>query len=260
MRDIVKEIQEKLLEIEEREKISILLAVESGSRAWGFASPDSDYDVRFIYMRPKEDYLRLDEIKDVIEWQLDDVMDINGWDIKKTLIQFHKGNATLFEWAGSPVVYKTTGIWKRIYEDCRQYFSGKVALCHYYGTAKSTYAQYLTQEQVRYKKYIYALRPLLACKYIEENGSIPPVRFEELLLQNLDDGLYDEIMKMLEMKAQSDEKVLNPRMPLIHQYIENEIARYDVLSKSTNDDRIADWDALNRIFREIQLSGGNGYV
>lgn len=251
MRDIKKEILEKLEEIEINENVKVLHAVESGSRAWGVESPDSDYDVRFIYMRPKDDYLRLDEIKDVIEWQLDDVLDINGWDIKKTLIQFHKGNATLFEWAESPVVYKTTGIWQRIYEDGRQYFSRKAALCHYYGTAKSTYEQYLTEEQVSYKKYIYALRPLLACKYIEANGAIPPVRFEELLDQKLDGGLHDEIMRMLEIKAQSDEKALNPQMVRIHKYIEDEIAKYSILSQSARDDRNAQWDVLNRIFRKI---------
>ena len=83
MRDILKEIDEKLNEIEEKEGVKILHAVESGSRAWGFASPDSDYDVRFIYMRPAQDYLRLDEPRDVIEWQLDEVLDINGWDLKR---------------------------------------------------------------------------------------------------------------------------------------------------------------------------------
>ena len=98
MRDIIAEINEKLDEIERKEGVRILHAVESGSRAWGFASPDSDYDVRFIYVRSKEDYLRLDEPRDVIEWQLDEVLDINGWDLKKALRQFAKGNATLFEW------------------------------------------------------------------------------------------------------------------------------------------------------------------
>lgn len=255
MRDIKKVILEKLEEIEAKENVKVLYAVESGSRAWGVESPDSDYDVRFVYMRPKDDYLRLDEVKDVIEWQLDDVLDINGWDIRKTLIQFHKGNATLFEWAGSPVVYKTTGEWEKIYGDCRGYFSRKVALCHYYGTAKSTYEQFLTQEQVKYKKYIYALRPLLACRYIEENGAIPPVRFEELLEQGLDGGLYDEIKSMLAIKAQSGEKALNPRMPLIHGYIEDAIAKYAVLSRSLEDDRNADWNVLNRIFREVCIGG-----
>ena len=90
-------ILEKLAEIEERENIKILHCVESGSRAWGFASPDSDYDVRFIYVRPKEFYLRLDKTRDVIEWQLDDTLDINGWDIDKTLTLLHSSNPTLFE-------------------------------------------------------------------------------------------------------------------------------------------------------------------
>ena len=93
--DMTLKILEKLKEIEEKEGVKILLAVESGSRAWGFASPDSDYDVRFIYARPQKDYLRLDEPKDVIEWQLDEILDINGWDLKKALLQFRRGNATL---------------------------------------------------------------------------------------------------------------------------------------------------------------------
>ena len=120
MRDIQKEIQEKLQEIEEKEQVKILHAVESGSRAWGFASPDSDYDVRFIYRREPGEYLRLESVRDTIEWQLDEVLDINGWDIKKTLQQFHRGNATLFEWSNSPIVYKTTEEWHQIYEDCYQ--------------------------------------------------------------------------------------------------------------------------------------------
>ncbi len=83
--NIRKEIEQNLKEIEKQRGVQILLAVESGSRAWGFASPDSDYDVRFIYMRPAKDYLRLDSPRDVIEWQLDEVLDINGWDLKKAL-------------------------------------------------------------------------------------------------------------------------------------------------------------------------------
>ena len=102
---MIEKIKQKLLEIEQKEKVKILLAIESGSRAWGFASPDSDYDVRFIYVRPMKEYLRLNEQKDTIEWQLDEVLDINGWDLNKALIQFRRGNATLFEWSNSPVVY-----------------------------------------------------------------------------------------------------------------------------------------------------------
>ena len=97
MKDIQKEIQEKLNEIEQTEHVRILHAVESGSRAWGFASPDSDYDVRFVYVRDRDEYLRIDEPRDVIEWQLDDVLDINGWDLKKALRQFAKHYPQLSE-------------------------------------------------------------------------------------------------------------------------------------------------------------------
>lgn len=251
MTDIRKEIEEKLAEIEEKENVRVLYAVESGSRAWGVESPDSDYDVRFVYVRPGNDYLSLQEKRDVIEWQLDEVLDINGWDLKKTLVQFHKGNATLFEWANSPIVYKTTNEWKEIYESCRQYFSEKTALYHYYGTANSTFKQYLQDDEVKYKKYIYALRPLLACKFIEEHHSIPPVRFEELLKQILPKELSAEINEMLMIKAQSDEKDLKPKMPVIQKYIEDEIARYGQLSKCMEDDRTADWDILNKVFLKI---------
>lgn len=251
MRNIRQEILNKLLEIEEKEKVRVLYAVESGSRAWGVESPDSDYDVRFVYVRRREDYLKLEEQKDVIEWQLDEVLDINGWDLKKTLVQFHKGNATLFEWADSPIVYKTTEEWEAVYESAKPYFSVKAALYHYYGTANSTFKQYLQEDEVKYKKYVYALRPLLACKYIEERHEIPPVKFEDLLKQSLPEKLREEIKEMLMIKAESDEKDLKPKMSVIQEYIEKEIDRYGQLSKAMADDRNPDWTALDQVFLRI---------
>jgi len=106
--DMEKLIVQKLKEVELGENVRILHAVESGSMAWGFASPDSDYDVRFIYVREANFYLRLDKTRDVIEWQLDETLDINGWDLQKALRLLYKSNPTLFEWANSPIVYKTT--------------------------------------------------------------------------------------------------------------------------------------------------------
>lgn len=251
MRNIRQEILDKLLEIEEKEKVRVLYAVESGSRAWGVESPDSDYDVRFVYVRRREDYLKLEEQKDVIEWQLDEVLDINGWDLKKTLVQFHKGNATLFEWADSPIVYKTTEEWEAVYESAKPYFSVKAALYHYYGTANSTFKQYLQEDEIKYKKYVYALRPLLACKYIEERHEIPPVKFGDLLKQSLPERLREEIKEMLMIKAESDEKDLKPKMPVIQEYIEKEIDRYGQLSKAMADDRNPDWTALDQVFLQI---------
>ena len=101
----------KIREIEEKEHIKVLHVIESGSRAWGFASLDSDYDVRFIYVRDKDFYLSLRDTKDFIDWELNEVLDINGWDLKKALQHFHKSNATLFEWSYSPVVYDTSSEW-----------------------------------------------------------------------------------------------------------------------------------------------------
>ncbi len=116
-------IEEQLKEIEEKENVKIIYCVESGSRAWGFASPDSDYDVRFIYVRNKEDYLKLNKNRDVIEWRLDDVLDINGWDIQKALRLLYKSNPTLIEWSMSPMVYKTTPQWEKIFGNCKSVFS-----------------------------------------------------------------------------------------------------------------------------------------
>ena len=223
--DIVSEIQNKLDEIEEKENVTILLAVESGSRAWGFASPDSDYDVRFIYVRPMEEYLRLNEPKDIIEWQLDDVLDINGWDLKKALLQFRRGNATLFEWSNSPIVYRRTDDWMRIYEAAKPYFSAKASIYHYYGTAKNTFMSFLQEENVKYKKYFYALRPLLACRYIEEYHCPPPVLFDDLLKLPLPQALQKSIHDLLEIKKVTEEKDLNPQIPVIYDFISSELEK-----------------------------------
>ena len=130
-------IQEKLHEIEKRENCRILLAVESGSRAWGFASPDSDYDVRFIYVRDKESYLRLNRPRDVIELPINDVLDINGWDVEKTLKLLHKSNPNVFEWCSSPVIYKTTPFAEQFKPVMRHYFSSKSSLWHYQMSRKA---------------------------------------------------------------------------------------------------------------------------
>lgn len=249
--DMVNRIQEKLVEIEERENVKVLLAVESGSRPWGFASPDSDYDVRFIYVRPMEDYLRLDEPKDVIEWQLDEVLDINGWDLKKALVQFRRGNATLFEWSNSPVVYKKTAEWKRIYEVAKEYFSAKAGINHYYGTARNTFEGYLQGDMVKYKKYFYALRPLLACRYIERNNCPPPVLFEDLLKMELPGKLRAGIEELLEVKKVTEEGDLNPQIPVIYEFIKGELAVCKKKGDEMEDDHKKEWEELNGVFKMI---------
>lgn len=115
-------IIEKLQQIEKQENVRILHAVESGSRAWGFESPDSDFDVRFIYVRPRDYYLKLEQTRDVLEFPINDLLDVNGWDLQKALRLLHRSNPSVFEWFKSPIVYRETAfsqefipLWKTIF-------------------------------------------------------------------------------------------------------------------------------------------------
>ena len=244
-------ILEKLNEIEERENIKILHCVESGSRAWGFASPDSDYDVRFIYVRPKEFYLRLDKTRDVIEWQLDDTLDINGWDIQKALTLLHKSNPTLFEWNSSPIVYKTTDEWKKIATAINRYFVAKSGLYHYLSTAKSNYREYLKGDEVRLKKYFYVLRPLLACKWILAEGTPPPMEFHILMAKYLDEDIRPDVEKLLDLKMNTPEITTGKRFDRVNNYLDNTIAEIETIISALSDDRTQSWDELNDMFLEM---------
>jgi len=262
MSDIYKTITDSLKEIEQKYNVEIFLAVESGSRAWGFASPDSDYDVRFIYLQKPEEYLRIDENKDYIDWALDEVLDINGWDLKKALLAFGKGNPNLIEWASSPIVYQKSTKWDDICEVTKKCFSEKASLNHYYGTANSTYNKYLTGDKVKYKKYFYALRPLLCCRWIERYHEIPPMEFSVLLQlfdgtdPNLSDRLLTEINSLVEKKVLTEEGELNDHIPIIDAFIKQELALQHDIADKIEDDRIKDFTDLNTCFRKQIVFGG----
>ena len=241
-------IKSKLREIEEKENVKILHSVESGSRAWGFASPDSDYDVRFIYVRPKEFYLRLDKTRDVIEWQLDDTLDINGWDISKALLLLYKSNPTLFEWNSSPIVYKTTDEWKSVSSIINKYFVAKSGLYHYLSTAKSNYREYLKGETVRLKKYFYVLRPLLACKWILAEGTPPPMLFSELMDKYLDESIRTDVLKLLDLKMNKPEIAEGKRFEKVNEYLDINILKIEDQIKSLPSTHEQTWDELNKVF------------
>jgi len=248
MRDI---IIEKLKEIEEKENIKILHCIESGSRAWGFASPDSDYDVRFIYVRPIEYYLRLDDPRDVIEWQLDDTLDINGWDIQKMFRLLYKSNPTVFEWNASSIVYKTTKEWENISKIINDYFVTKSGLYHYLSMAKNNYRQYLNTDQVRYKKYFYVLRPVLACKWILSNGTPPPMLFQELMETTLDKNIKPYVDKLLDIKMNSPEIETGYKIDVINNYLNDNIKEIDEIINTLPYDKNDNWDLLNKLFLEL---------
>lgn len=241
-------IREKLREIEQRESCRVLLAVESGSRAWGFASPDSDYDVRFIYVRPVESYLRLDRPRDVIELPINGVLDINGWDVDKTLKLLHGSNPTLFEWFSSPIVYQTTPFADAFRPVMQRYFSSKSGLWHYLHMADKHYREHLRGDMVKTKKYFYVLRPILACRWILERGTPPPMRFSELAESQLPDELEVPVKKLLKLKMNAPEVNRIPRIDILNEYLERSIAEVRELVRRYPKEHTWDWEELNRLF------------
>lgn len=250
--DMRERILEELKKIEEKENVRIIMAIESGSRAWGFASPDSDYDVRFIYVREKEEYLKLEGIRDVIEWQLDEMLDINGWDIKKALQLLHKSNPTVFEWCASPIVYMEREEFSWLKELLPQYFSVKKSLFHYWHMAETNYREYLKGDEVRVKKYFYVLRPLMAAKWILDKKCAPPMLFDDLVEAELEDELRPELTRLLELKKTLPEMGMAPRIQIMNDYIERVMPEIKGIAE-TIEDNISDWVPLNTLFLRMVM-------
>jgi uncharacterized protein len=213
-------ILQKLLELELAENIKVLYACESGSRAWGFASPDSDFDVRFIYARPKNDYLGITDLPDNVGLPVNEVLDISGWDIKKALKLFLKSNSTLYEWLQSPIIYQEDSAFA---DDLRklmsQYFSLRSGANHYLSMAHNTLRDDLQTEQVKLKRYFYALRPALACLWIVMKQTVPPMEFDKLRIVITDYEVQNAIDELLEKKRIADEKALITSVPVLNQWL-----------------------------------------
>ena len=196
-----------------------MLAVESGSRAWGFASPDSDYDVRFIYKRDIKDYLKLNLYKDTLEYPVDDVLDISGWDLSKALKLMYSCNPSLCEWLSSPIVYIETDSARELRSLMYSYLDCSKLLHHYLSMARKNYTTYLTKETVRAKKYFYVLRPILCCKWLLEYGSVPPMEFATLMEAELPTDLNNVVKHLLDIKISSHEIKEIPQIPQVHAYL-----------------------------------------
>ena len=242
-------IKAKLLEIEKKENVKILLAVESGSRAWGFPSPDSDYDVRFIYVRPKEEYLKLNGGRDVIEYPINDMLDINGWDLDKALKLLFKSNPTLFEWLNSPIVYMQNNDFvseiKAVYD---HYFNTKNSLYYYLSMAQGNYREYIKTDMVKAKEYFYVLRPILCCRWILKNKSAPPMWFSKLVDSQLDKTLLPEIEHLLDLKMNSSRVKVIPHIGVINEYIDKSFEELDTLVKDAEVLAEKSWDELDELF------------
>jgi predicted nucleotidyltransferase len=250
---IQKEIIQRLHETEEKEGVRILMAIESGSRAWGFPSPNSDYDVRFIYAREQDWYLTIDleEKRDVIEYPIVDDIDLNGWDVRKALRLYWKSNPSFVEWIQSPITYIDTGFFRA--ESLRLLpciYSVEKGIYHYRSMAKTNYRGYLRQEMVPLKKYFYVLRPLLAIQWLEVYGSAAPIEFHKLLKLVKDNELLAIIHGLLEKKKVSEETMLAPAIPSLNAFIEAELDRLEHIELAQSSRNI-DMTRLNNFFQRI---------
>lgn len=232
--------------------VTILLAIESGSRVWGFASPNSDYDARFIYVHRREWYLSvgLEEQRDVIEYPIVDEIDLNGWDARKALRLFARSNPAFAEWIQSPVVYgERGGFAAAVRALLPSVYSCEQGIYHYRSMAKTNYRGYLRAELVPLKKYFYVLRPLLSVRWLVRYGTPAPIEFHKLL-HLIDDqpDLLADIAALLEKKCAAPEMGLAPQVPGIHRFIESELERLEALAPPQSR-RAPVMASLNDVFR-----------
>jgi len=249
---IRKSILSRLDEIQNEEQVRVVYACESGSRAWGFASADSDYDVRFIYLRRPEWYMAIDfERKpDAIERAVEDALDFAGWDLRKALNLLRKSNPPLLEWLGSPIVYvERGGVASRLRELEPAYYSRKACMHHYMSMARSNYREFLKGPEVPRKKYVYVLRPVLAVLWIERDLGVVPTEFEKLVERLVEPGrLRSAIDELLRAKRAGCELGLGRPIPALNEFLERELSRLegtraDYKSPSRSSDE------LNELFR-----------
>ncbi len=252
-------IEEKLAEIERAEEVRILFAIESGSRAWGFPSPDSDYDVRFVYVHKPEWYLSIDPRRDVIELPIEGDFDINGWDLKKALQLLTKSNPVLLEWLSSPIVYRANEtVMRRLSELGQRTAYFKPSIFHYLHLCSSQYGRFIEgKESVQLKKYFYCLRPALALMWLRTNPGQPvPMALNELRGGlSLDSELSAFFDHLLERKAVTKELGSGPRHAALDGFIEHEmeLARESAGETQPVQDLLI--DEANALFRELVQAG-----
>lgn len=252
--DKAAEIRRRLAQAASDHDVQVLLAVESGSRAWGFASPNSDFDGRFIYAHRPDWYLSvtLEEQRDVIEYPITDDMDINGWDLRKALRLFWKSNPGFVEWLQSPIVYESRGCLRaRCLELLPRVYSIERGVHHYRSMAKTNFRGYLQAPQVPLKKYFYVLRPLLSVRWLLAHRKPAPIEFGTLLqMTEAEPGLRLAIDRLLDLKRGSPEMGLAPQVPEIQSFIEAELDRQERLVVE-RDERENVGPMLNALFRGL---------
>lgn len=229
-------IRARLDAFETEHAVSVLYACESGSRAWGFASTDSDYDVRVVYLRPRDWYLSIDLERrdDAVDVEIEDTpvgeVDLHAWDLRKALGLFRKSNPPLLEWLQSPIVYRETeAVLARWRVLVSEYYTPRAAGYHYLHMAQKIARRSLRDaDMVPRKTYLYVLRPLFAVRWIEDERGPVPTEFQRLVEAGVrDENLRTAINRLLERKRSGEERDEAPRVPALDDFIGRELARLE---------------------------------
>ena len=243
----------------------VLLAVESGSRAWGFESPDSDFDVRFVYVRPVEYYLRLQSTRDVLEWRLDVVLDVSGWDLDKALRLMRGAHPSLFEWLASPIVYAEDSAFAAVRDLAADCFSPVSSAHHYLSmvrtnmsgltgtTRKADEADRTDQaavagETIRLKKCLYAMRAILASRWVVAERVPVPMLFRDLVDAQLEASMRGLVDELLEAKAVAGECDEYPRIPALSTWAASAVAELEEDVAALVPKPKMAWERLNDVF------------
>lgn len=244
-------IASELDAIERIHHVRILYACESGSRAWGFASKDSDYDVRFIYVHDSAWYLQLGETRDVIEWALDEVLDINGWDLSKALRLMRASNPTIIEWLGSPIIYRERDEFALVRNLADSAFSPRPTIYHYLNMARKNQETHLSADRVRLKKYFYVMRSLLSARWVIHHLSAPPVPFHELVDAELEPAMLPLFQKLIQQKTSSVEDEPIPRIKELDDWINVTRAEIEAAVTEIPSRGKPAWDSFDAAFLSV---------
>ncbi|RSD25382.1 nucleotidyltransferase domain-containing protein [Mesobacillus subterraneus] len=250
-------ISSVLRQIEQEFNVKILHACEAGSRALGFHSQKSDYDIRFIYLHNLEWYLSIDQGRDVIEIprhdtisiHVDPLLDVSGWELRKALRLFRKSNPSLLEWLHSSIVYKDDfGIAEKMRALEKEVFSVKPYFYHHLNLAKSNFKNQSKSDDADLKPYLYMVRSVLAAKWAAAHRNIPPVNLNDLLRSLPDSPVKTEAMNILAIKK-SGNSISQVKNSILHEYIKSELVQMESYGKHLSENTSDHTESLNSLFQ-----------
>jgi predicted nucleotidyltransferase len=253
--EVFQRVRAALARLEAERNVRVLFACESGSRAWGFASRDSDYDVRFLYVHTRDWYLSVEDRRDVIEQPIADDLDVSGWELRKALRLLRKSNPPLLEWLKSPLVYQHDPAFAAEFGAlAAEFYSPRRCFAHYLHMAGGNWQKYLRgRDEVSLKKYLYVFRPLLACRWIERQLGAVPMLFPDIVERVLDEAEVRGALNALVARKQAgDELAVAPPVEALSRFVELELPRLESLKEP--DEVARDGEALNSFFRRYALA------